>query len=75
MPITTKKIRNAKYIYFTYQDQKEKKQKHVCCGVDTNPDAKKKAIRLEIEHLENQEFQINVEKKRLKKELKKYLKH
>lgn len=75
MPITTKKIRNTKYIYFTYHDQKEKKQKHVCCGADTNPEAKKKAIRLEIEYLENQESQLDIERKRLKQELQKYLKH
>lgn len=75
MPITTKKIRDTRYIYFTYHDQKEKKQKHVCCGSILNPEAKKKAIRLEIEYLESQSSQIEVEKKRLKKELLRYVKH
>ena len=73
MPITTKKIRDTKYIYFIYHDQKEKKQKHVCCGAETNPEAKKKAIKLEIELLEDQESQINSEKKRLEKELQKFV--
>ena len=71
LPITTKKIRDTKYVYFTYHDPEEKKQKHVCCGSVSNPDAKKKAIKLEIELLESQGLQIEVEKKRLKKELSK----
>lgn len=71
LPITTKKIRNTKYIYFTYHDEVEGKQKHVCCGAESNPEAKKKAIKLEIELLENQESFINTERKRLEKELKK----
>ena len=69
MPITIKNIRNTRYIYFVYHDKNEGKQKHVCCGADSNPEAKRKAIRLEIELLEKQSLEIDKKKKGLREAL------
>ena len=69
MPITTKKIRNTQYVYFVYHDEEENKQKHVCCGSTSNPESKKKAIKLELQYLEDQSSQIMEKRKRLKEEL------
>lgn len=69
MPITTKKIRNTRYVYFFYHDEKEDKQKHICCGSTANLESKKKAIKLELQYLENQSSQIMEKRKRLKEEL------
>jgi hypothetical protein len=69
VPITTKKIRNTQYVYFFYHDEKEGKQKHVCCGSITNPESKKKAIKLELKYLEDQSSHIWEKRKLLKEEL------
>lgn len=69
MPITTKKIRDTRYIYFVYHDDAEGKQKHVCCGAESNPKARRKAIKLEIEFLSRRESEIARKKNRLQKEL------
>ena len=69
MPISVKKIRNKRYIYFVRYDHNKGKQKHICCGIESNPEAKTKAIKLEIRLLDSQSSQVKKEKKRLEDEL------
>lgn len=69
MPITTKKIRDTRYIYFVYHDEDKNKQVHVCCGAVSNPESKKKAIKLELKYLEQQSSLLMEKRKRLKDEL------
>lgn len=71
MPLTTKKIRKTRYIYFVYRDPTENKQKHVCCGAENDPNAKKKALQLELDYLQNMTKEIDEKKKSIEKELSK----
>ncbi len=54
MPITTKKVKGVKYLYFIYYDSRSKKKKEVYCGPENNSEAERKAQELEKNYLEDQ---------------------
>jgi len=69
MPTATKMVKGKKYLYFTYYDQQTGKKKEVYCGLETDNNAKRKAMELELDYLENQTMQISKKKDILEKQL------
>jgi len=53
LPITNKKVKGIEYLYFTYYDSNESKKKEVYCGMSKDPNAKRKALDLELKHIKN----------------------
>jgi len=49
---TTKTVRNKEYLYFVHYENRKKKE--VYCGLASDPESEKKALRLELEQLKEQ---------------------
>lgn len=66
----TKTVRGKTYLYYSRYDPETKSKKEVYCGMASNPEAEKKAIRLELEELEKTKKNINEKINDLKARLK-----
>jgi DNA modification methylase len=65
MPIATKEVNDAKYIYFSYYDNEQKKKMEVYCGAANDPAAMEKASALESELLQKQISNLQSQLKQL----------
>ena len=59
MPISVKKVKGIKYIYFTYYDASVRKKIETYCGRENDPEALSKAEQLEKKHLKEQKRSID----------------
>lgn len=69
MPMATKTVKGKKYLYFTYYDQQTGKKKEVYCGLESDSNARRKAMELELDYLENQTVEISKKKENIEKQL------
>ena len=58
MSITTKNVKGAKYVYFTYYDSQQKSKREQYCGSTNDPKSYEKAQALKQELLELHKTQI-----------------
>lgn len=64
-----KTVKGKKYLYFTYYDQQTGKKKEIYCGLESDNNAKRKAMELELNYLENQTNQLTKKKQTLERQL------
>jgi len=69
MSITTKNVNNFQYLYFIYHQNGVKKE--IYCGSASNPESKRKAIKIEINYLKEQKMILSEKIRKLEKYLKK----
>ena len=62
---TIRQIRNSKYLYYIYYDNK--KRKEVCCGLKDDPSTQSKLRNAKLVDLQKQKEQITMQIKELGK--------
>ena len=54
---TTKTIKGNEYLYYVYYENRKKKE--VYCGLSSNVQSKKNALKFELEHLKKQKKDLS----------------